>query len=385
MAQYLIDDTTLVSIGTAIREKTGKSDLINPTQMPDEIRSIEAGGDTITEWSFNYQGTGFSSAQSSPFAFNAMNELIDGKSFTINIPNTGGSYLFYNSGNLVDLSKVVVNIDGGGTGMTAFYILGNCYDLKYLPKLNVISSPASVNIKGAFYYCEELEYIDEDYWREWQKLRASGVNDFQLQEMFCGCQHLRRLPDMSLLDDIITSQTSGNRQLYFNLCNSCYVLDTVEYLPVINTTNAITNNMMGGFSDNYRLKDVIFATNEDGTAIARNWSNQYLDLLWNIGYGNKQTIIDRGISADKYVYDDATYQALKNDPDWFSDKIEYSRYNHDSAVRTINSLPDLSSGTGNTIAFKGASGSATDGGAINTLTEEEIAVATAKGWTVSIV
>jgi hypothetical protein len=68
---------------------------------------------------------------------------------------------------------------------------------------------------------------------------------------------------------------------------------------------------------------------------------------------------------------------------------QYSRYNHDSAVRTINSLPDASaylattSGT-NTIKFRGEAGSSTDGGAINTLTAEEIAVATAKGWTVSL-
>jgi hypothetical protein len=65
--------------------------------------------------------------------------------------------------------------------------------------------------------------------------------------------------------------------------------------------------------------------------------------------------------------------------------IEYSRYNHDSAVETINSLPDVSAGSGNTIKFEGAAGSLTDGGAINTLTEEEIAVATAKGWTVTLV
>jgi hypothetical protein len=43
------------------------------------------------------------------------------------------------------------------------------------------------------------------------------------------------------------------------------------------------------------------------------------------------------------------------------------------------------SGGTNTIKFKGASGAKTDGGAINTLTEEEIAVAAAKGWTVSLV
>ena len=86
--------------------------------------------------------------------------------------------------------------------------------------------------------------------------------------------------------------------------------------------------------------------------------------------------------------DDTTYQTLKNDPDWFTTDINYSRYNHDSAVSTINSLPDTSAylasaGGTNTIKFKGESGKLTDGGAINTLTEEEIAVATAKGWTVT--
>ena len=70
--------------------------------------------------------------------------------------------------------------------------------------------------------------------------------------------------------------------------------------------------------------------------------------------------------------------------------MAYSRYNHTSAVNTINSLPDTSAylataGGTNTIKFKSNAGSATDGGAISNLTEEEIAVATAKGWTVSLV
>ena len=78
---------------------------------------------------------------------------------------------------------------------------------------------------------------------------------------------------------------------------------------------------------------------------------------------------------------------MKNDPDWWTTDIAYSKYNHDSAVRTLNSLPDVSiSGSGSgTISFEGELGSATDGGAINTLTETEIAVATAKGWTVTYV
>ena len=121
--------------------------------------------------------------------------------------------------------------------------------------------------------------------------------------------------------------------------------------------------------------------------------NQNINLSSTVGYASDNAPMlnyNSGITADKEVVDDATYQALKNDADWFSTNIAYSRYNHDSAVATINTLPDtsayLASGGGtNTIKFKGESGSTTDGGAINTLTEAEIAVATAKGWTVSLV
>ena len=46
MAKYVIEDTTLTNIASAIREKTGKSELLLPSQMPSEIQSISGGGDT---------------------------------------------------------------------------------------------------------------------------------------------------------------------------------------------------------------------------------------------------------------------------------------------------------------------------------------------------
>ena len=98
----------------------------------------------------------------------------------------------------------------------------------------------------------------------------------------------------------------------------------------------------------------------------------------------------------------ATDDEQKNDPDYYvynqgsqsydgnelSVGLLYSRYNHTSAVETINSLPDCSAycaeiNRTNTIKFKKYSGALTDGGGVNTLTAEEIAVATNKGWTVS--
>ena len=162
----------------------------------------------------------------------------------------------------------------------------------------------------------------------------------------------------------------------------CTVLDELLELPVP-YTRAWTSNAFSGFCENaHRIKNITFASTG-----AKQWKNQNIDLSSNRGYGK----VDIGvIGVDKRVVDDASYAALKNDPDWWTNNISYSRYNHDSAVATINSLPDTSeylaaNGGTNTITFKGAAGEKTDGGAINTLTAEEIAVAAAKGWTVTLV
>ena len=186
----------------------------------------------------------------------------------------------------------------------------------------------------------------------------------------------------------------ANFYTYFNSgFHDCWSLDEVVGLPIPYTAT-YTGNMLGNtFSYCKRLKRITFATQEDGSPIVVNWKGQIINLYSSVGWGLNETnnaILNNGIIADKFVKDDASYQALKNDPDWFTFDYKYSRYNHDSAVETINSLPDTSAylataGDTNTIKFKGEAGSATDGGAINTLTEEEIAVATAKGWTVTFV
>ena len=133
-----------------------------------------------------------------------------------------------------------------------------------------------------------------------------------------------------------------------------------------------------------------FDTNADGTPKTAPWKNQSLNLSDYVGYAQGAYIFDgrHGFTTATQVKDAATYEALKNNPDYWTADINYSRYNHDSAVETINSMPDTSAylaanGGTNTIKFEGKSGKLTDGGAINTLTEEEIAVAVARGWTVA--
>lgn len=43
MPKVFIEETTLTAIGNAIREKTGKTALIDPALMSAEIESIETG------------------------------------------------------------------------------------------------------------------------------------------------------------------------------------------------------------------------------------------------------------------------------------------------------------------------------------------------------
>lgn len=165
-------------------------------------------------------------------------------------------------------------------------------------------------------------------------------------------------------------------------CNSLDEIDGAPVPPITTSNNLFAVSGTSYVSGTYHLRKFVFDT-DNGTPYVRNWSNQSLDLRY-IGYGDIK-FYNKDFWNYPEIIDSETYNLYKDNPDAWTQNKQYSRYNHDSAVETINSLPDCSSSGGvNTIQFQGISGSATDGGAISNLTENEIAVATAKGWTVSI-
>jgi len=168
-----------------------------------------------------------------------------------------------------------------------------------------------------------------------------------------------------------------------------YCLQSLEGVPL--PPRQSTQNLM--FPESYAsywysMKDFIFDTDVNDQPYTRNYISQNLVIPAGTGVGWQSTYMD----SSKRVTDAASYETLKNQDEWYTSLPEYSRYNHDSAVRTINSLPDTKAfldtygNASNTITFRNATskGSATDGGAIADLTAAEIAVATAKGWTVTL-
>lgn len=282
----------------------------------------------------------------------------------------------------------------------------NNYKLKEAPKIN---NAIPYDMDHFFYGCNNIRYLPEDIgeWFDWsyQEKQTSGYSCSKAY-IFANCFSLRKVP-MGLLKRANPKITYSYSQFY-NAFQNCSSLDELVGLPIPYDATWTSNTFNSTFDNCRRLKEITFEVQEDGSPLVKDWTKQTIDLTKNVGYydhssseWNTNTIkagidasyvvkYNSGITADKVIYDDATYAALKDDPDAFclnnsKNKGAYSRYNHDSAVNTINSLPDCSAKGGNTIKFTGAAGSKTDGGAINTLTEAEIAVATAKGWTVSLV
>lgn len=380
----------LTAIADAIREKTGTTEPMTLDSMATAISGITGGGggelsDYIPESAFTISGDCtymFSNGKWDWFI-----EKYGDRITTSNINNL--NFMFWGS-NIISI-PFDINCDNK-TSIDASQVFACCYDLTSVPKINNFK-PSEVN--GVFNNCNELRSIPNDWCDNWDWSEIEGSTSQysgKVHDLFSGCYSLRTFP-MDIISHC-NPKIAYNYSIYQSLFNYCCSLDEIINLPIPHAQATWTyNGFTNTFTNCSRLKNMTFATQENDTPYSVNWKKQVIDLSSYTGYSSKVNFItnfNSGITADKEVTDDATYLALKNDPDWFTTKVEYSRYNHDSAVRTINSLPDTSeylasAGGTNTIKFKGDSGSATDGGAINTLTEEEIAVATAKGWTVTLV
>ena len=271
---------------------------------------------------------------------------------------------------------------------TTYHSISNMFAYTEAREIGTIKNLYPADMSSLFQGCRYLRYLPK-----FEGLNLSKVQTYQYCSMtnfFSTCYSLRKVPQELLNMLYCKAHTAYYYSFMNNLFTTCVTLD--EAIGINPTTGIMTSNCFSSTVSNCnRLKDFIFMTKEDGQPYVAQWKSQTIDMATNVGWViNRADVLNynSGITADKEVVDDATYQALKDNPDWFTCKIEYSRYNHDSAVATINSLPDTSAylataGGTNTIKFKGEAGSLTDGGAINTLTEEEIAVAASKGWTVS--
>jgi hypothetical protein len=211
-------------------------------------------------------------------------------------------------------------------------------------------------------------------------IAATAPSGWNISSTFGNCANLRRI---NLNHEIALCRGDSIYGMYqtFTGCNS---LGELNEIPFIWSTYNTSYGFRYAFDECWRLKNLTFRGGEISSSDSYNGAD--IDLTKYVGWTEHVTSGTlQWDSPETKVTDADSYAALKDNPDWWTQDVAYSRYNHDSAVATLNSLPNVSStGASSTIKFKGEAGSLTDGGAINTLTDAEIAVAAAKGWTVAL-
>ena len=416
----------LTALGDAIREKSGTTGQMTLDQMTSAVQGLEVNpAPNVEEITINKNGT------------YVPNEGVDGFSKVIvevpvDLPKdllhlTGDQqYRFYGSdwssfiekyGNQITTENLTVmsymfsktsvkeipfplNVKPN-INCDVLSLFAGAGELEHLP---IISNckPTSNGVQSMCNNCYNLKEINIDF-DNWDLSNIANYGYAHEGDWHGNCYSLRKIP-MNYYNKLSQIKTAGKTyyfySIYYSLAQGCYNIDEIIDMPVMVLDKYTSNAFYQTITNTYRLKDFTFKIQEDGTPyVASQWESQVIDLstsgycqLSGTYYARDNYLYNSGITIDKCIYDDATYQALKNDPDNYvcgysnENPHHYSRYDKASAIRTINSLPDVSSSGGtNTIKFKGEAGLKTDGGAINTMAPEEIAVATAKGWTVSFV
>ena len=426
----------LTNIANAIREKGGTTDKLTLDAMPNAIAAIETGGgeDPVpnpislsvskaglfanNNWDWilqNYMDRLNITITSSVGTSNLFENTVTDTPITFNIPVTytgtngklqcssmfkgsnvvlGEDFVNSVNGKLYDVSGMFEDYKGETIPSLTFNNTDTYSCNSFINKCPNLKEIGTIYNLRPSTYCSNMfasNPLVREYKFEGCDFSVQNTSSYGYLQSFFSRNHSLRRIDSTFLKGVYNK--SATCQLV-DTFNYCYALDEVVGLSP--QTRTLTSNAFNNtFNYCYHLKNIIFDTQEDGTPYTAEWKNQTIDLSDYVGwagYSNADkditTKYNSGITADKEVIDKPTYDALKNNPDWWSKQFIYSRFNHDSAVAMINSLPDTSTyikanGGTNTIKFKTDAGSATDGGSVSNLTEEEIAVATAKGWTIS--
>lgn len=382
MSKYVIDSSTLVGIADAIREKKGTSAPIQVSNFAQQIGSI-VGGSGVDVKTILENAKSLDSLNK----YGLLDDYYTQNSITLNLAPKNQSFTSaFQQSTLCD--EMNINIDGtdtgGGSSPLSYFLSQSKVKKVNLHIENIRSDFRLTNFNYLFYSCQNLEEVNNDIFDFVPSMQAITQKSNQL---FGSCYNLKKLP--SSIGNLQINQATTS--MYWGL-QGLYSLRRLD-IPIC-LSKSPTGFMVysGDFNNLYSVKHIVF-TNPNNVvytgAVSSNNNYLTLNLSNYVGYFNgtsySSLITDIADGTRPRVTNDAEYEQYKND-DYWTTSVLYSHYNKPAAIETLQSLPDLS-GWGFTfvVKFQGSSGQNTDGGAINTMTDDEIAIATNKNWTVQFV
>ena len=230
-------------------------------------------------------------------------------------------YMFTNCNSLVTIPLLNTS---NATGMP--FMFDSCLSLQSIPPIDTSNV---TNMGYMFYNCSSLQSIP---------LLDCG-NATNMDSMFYGCYSLQSIPHL------VTSKVT-NMNSMFQKCSS------LQSIPLLNTSNV--TNMYNMFNSCSSLQSIPLLDCGNVT-----------DMSYYFGYSNINTLTDLGgfkdlkISATSYFLDKAPNLTIE------------------SLMNVINNVYDL---TANGLSGQSLKFGSTN---LNKLTAEQVAVATAKGWTLT--
>lgn len=313
----------LTDVATAIRNKKGTTDTIVASNFDTEIESIESGGGDVSEY--------FGPASSGDTANGGYSGI---SSSILKIPDdftflsTSASYMFTGCKNL----KSIPQLDTSGIKYMS-YMFSYCSSLETIPLLDTSNV---ITMGNMFQYCTNLKTIplldtsnntEINYmFRDCSSLTSIPLINIskckQMQHTFSGCSSLTEIPQLD----------TSNINSFYNSFGGCTNLITV---PKLNASKAIYMiNVFNGASN---------LTNFGG--------------FENLGQAYLTTASENNSNYELYL-------------------SSCTNLTHDSLMNVINNLYDIKT--------KGCKNQKLNLGTTNLakLTEEEIAIATNKGWNV---
>lgn len=303
------------------------------SSYPSKIESISTGGGTGLDWSeIGYD----EQPQSLTDGFNYAKQIYDNwnMSDTIN---------YFGDGNLIYFPMVdtvfVTSLDNS---------FGYCSALQELPLINTSNV---ISMTGAFTNCSSLKSIP--------LLDTSNVTNFN--QAFAYCKLLQEIP---LLD-------TSNATTTYGMFSDCTALAKI---PLIDTSKV--ENMSNMFSNCYALETIPVLNTSNAVSVESMFSMcpkiDNLPLLDFTNVGNASNFLGYNWDTNMAITNLAGFHNLRINFD-VSNCVNLTA---ESLMNIINEALDLSVGGWTCTLTFGATN-------IEKLTEDQIAIATAKGWTIA--
>lgn len=376
----------------------------------------------LTDEELTFTNATYMFSNNSPF-YNNSNYYIRRSNFN-NVSDM--SFMFKNNDKITDLSDITININSN-TSAPINSAFENCINLRKLPTFTM-SAGSRVNMNQGSSFLRNCYVLEEG---ELQKVIYLEPYSNPQVSLFAYNYNIKNMD----LSNMKLNTWDNSYWSYNKFVNSEPNLRSLK-LPAWNVKQdskpiGSSYYLSDSFTEMIMLDSLTFSTNADGSPMKAKVKGQSFNVTgsnsYPCGYSryNMNTYTpskelmsypDEPLTEDDNVFRDMTgsnttvekiqegYDRVKNRPNWCSfwdGTVTYngtsvtasrltSRFNHKSIVEFINTIPDTSeylatAGGTNTLKLLKYQGDLTDEGGVSDLTPEEIAVATAKGWTVTIV